>query len=59
MLAELLRGRDRLAEVRSVLVTEGLTVAGSRGNPRPHPLLATESALRRERAQAWERLSLP
>jgi len=52
MLADVLRGRDRLAQVRDVLGREGLTVTGSKGQTRPHPLLITESVLRREVADS-------
>ena len=56
LLADLLRAQQRLDEVRAVLATDGLIVIGSKGNTRPHPLLVTESALRREVAQGYERL---
>lgn len=39
---------DRLREVQSAIKRDGLTVHGSQGQPRPHPLLASESALRRD-----------
>ncbi len=58
MLADVLRGRDRLAQVRDVLGREGLTVTGSKGQTRPHPLLITESVLRREVADGYKRLRL-
>ncbi len=58
MLGDMLRGRDRLAQVRDVLEREGLTVTGSKGQTRPHPLLVTESVLRREVADGYKRLRL-
>ncbi len=58
LLADLLRARDRLAQVQAVLAVDGPTVAGSMGQLRPHPLLSTESTLRREVAQGWDRLRL-
>ena len=58
MLADVLRGRDRLAQVRAVLENEGLTVQGSKGQTRPHPLLVSESVLRREVVAAFKRLRL-
>jgi len=58
VLHDLLRARDRLAEVRAVLAAEGLTVAGSKGQSRPHPLLVTESVLRREVGQGLKALRL-
>jgi P27 family predicted phage terminase small subunit len=57
-LADHLRAKDRLVQVRAVLAVEGLTVSGSKGQTRPHPLLVTESVLRREVAQGLTRLSL-
>jgi hypothetical protein len=53
-----LRAADRLAAVRLVLDASGVTVAGSMGQIRPHPLLATESLLRSEIAQGYARLRL-
>lgn len=58
LLANLLRAVDRLADVRAVLASEGLTVSGSKGQSRPHPLLSTEADLRREIADGFERLQL-
>ena len=39
--------RARLDELARVLEREGLTTAGSKGQTRPHPLLAKERALGR------------
>ncbi len=58
VLHDVLLARDRLAEVRAVLAAEGLTVGGSKGQSRPHPLLVAESVLRREVAQGLRRLRL-
>ena len=58
LLADLLRACDRLAQLRELLERDGLTVTGSQGQVRPHPVLAVESALRREVAQGWDRLGL-
>ncbi|HET8597725.1 MAG TPA: P27 family phage terminase small subunit [Castellaniella sp.] len=38
---------DRLAECRKTIKADGLTVPGSGGQPRPHPLLQTEAEARR------------
>ena len=48
LLAELCRTVDRLREVQAELRRTGLMVDGSRGQPRPNPLLAVEGALRRD-----------
>jgi len=58
LLANVLRATDRLAQVRAVLAVDGATVLGSQGQVRPHPLLATESTLRREVAQGLDALML-
>lgn len=47
VLREMCGTLDRLRQVQSVITAEGLTVTGSTGQPRPHPLLATEDMLRR------------
>jgi hypothetical protein len=55
--AELIeRVAERLAEVDERLSAEGLTVAGSQGQPRQHPLLALEAGLRRELMQSLQQL---
>ena len=56
LLANVLRAEDRLATVRAVLNSEGPTVTGSRGQTRPHPLLVSESVLRREIATGFDAL---
>ncbi|CAN5705715.1 hypothetical protein BH23CHL7_BH23CHL7_20850 [soil metagenome] len=58
VLHDLLLARDRLAEVRAVLAAEGLVVSGSKGQSRPHPMLAAESALRSAVAAGYARLRL-
>jgi len=57
-LADVLRAADRLAQIRAVLDAEGPTVAGSKNQMRPHPLLTAESVLRREVAQGMKALRL-
>jgi hypothetical protein len=47
MLHELCATLQRLREVQAVIASEGLTVAGSMGQRRAHPLLAVEDTLRR------------
>ncbi len=56
--ADVLRARDRLAQVREILASEGLTTTGSKGQTRPHPLLDVEASLRREIAVGLDRLQL-
>lgn len=58
LLGDVLRARDRLCDVSQALSADGLIVLGSTGQRRPHPLLATEGALRREVAASLERLGL-
>lgn len=57
-LADVLRARDRLAAVTVALERDGVTVAGSKGQLRPHPLLTTEASLRREVADGLAALKL-
>lgn len=57
-LADLLRSRDRLDQVRAVIATEGLTVLGSKAQLRPNPLLAIEAGLLRSLAADYARLGL-
>ena len=58
VLADALRAQDRLAQVRATLAVEGVTIAGSKGQTRPHPLLIAERTLRRDVAEAFARLGL-
>jgi hypothetical protein len=58
LLEDVLRTRDRLAQVREKLAEDGPTVTGSRGQTRPHPLLDTERALQRDIAVGLQRLGL-
>lgn len=58
LLAGALRLEDRLAAVRCELNGAGPTVAGSRGQVRPHPLLTFETTLSRAVADAYARLRL-
>lgn len=47
LLAELCRTLDRLRQVQRVVARDGLTVLGSTGQARAHPLLNVESEQRR------------
>ncbi len=58
LLADLLRARDRLATVSATLEADGVTVTGSMGQVRPHPLLSVEANLRKECADGLDRLGL-
>ena len=58
LLANVLRAQDRLAQVRAALDGQGPVVTGSMGQVRPHPLLAAETALRREVAAGFDALGL-
>ncbi len=55
--AELLRrAAERLSEIDQRLAEETLTVSGSKGQLRPHPLLASEASLRRELIHGLQQL---
>jgi hypothetical protein len=58
LLADTLRARDRLEDVAAELAKTGVVVDGSKGQVRPHPLLAVERALRAELGAGFERLQL-
>jgi hypothetical protein len=60
IVGELLKTRDRLAEVRERIAEDGLMVEGSTGQPRCHPLLALERGLAADlwRALEWLRGAL-
>jgi P27 family predicted phage terminase small subunit len=58
VLEGMLRARDRQAEVRARIDTDGVTVEGSQGQLRPHPLLAVEATLARDIAAGLDRLGL-
>ena len=58
LLADVLRARDRLVAVTAKLAEDGVTVAGSQGPVRPHPLLSVEANLRKECADGLDRLGL-
>lgn len=47
LLLSLCQTLDRLAQCREAIEAEGLTVTGSTGQVRPHPLLAIEAENRR------------
>lgn len=53
-----LLGRDlaRLDDIGATLAAEGLTVLGSMGQPRPHPLLDAEKALWRDLFEGLRKL---
>ena len=57
-LGDMLRLRDRIAAVRAAIAADGPTVAGSRKQVRPNPLLAVELSLQRQVADAMRRLRL-
>ena len=58
LLGDALRLRDRLAQIRVQLEVDGPTVAGSKGQVRPHPLIAVEQNLAREIRAAFDQLQL-
>lgn len=58
LLADVLRARARLAEVSRRLNADGPVVPGSRGQPRGHPLLTVEAALRGQVSRSLDRLGL-
>ncbi|HEX6254372.1 MAG TPA: P27 family phage terminase small subunit [Euzebyales bacterium] len=58
LLADALRLRERLAQVRAQLAVDGPTVAGSKGQTRPHPLIAAEQNLARDVRAAFDQLQL-
>lgn len=58
LLELVVRQGERLEEVRLILAEEGPTVTGSKGQRRPHPLLAAEGQLARDIAAGLERLRL-
>jgi hypothetical protein len=58
LLDDVLRAVDRLADVGALIAAEGLTVKGSTGQQRPHPMLAVEVALRKEVAAGLKTLGL-
>lgn len=58
LLADALRMRARLAQVRAQLADDGPTVTGSKGQPRPHPLLAVEAGLARDLRASFAQLRL-
>lgn len=58
LLAEACRRLDRLDAVRRVLAEDGVTVTGSKGQVRPHGLLAVEAGLSRDVLAAFDKLKL-
>jgi len=58
VLEQVLRARDRLQAVSQKLDADGVTVAGSKDQVRPHPLLSVERALRAEVVAGLKQLGL-
>lgn len=58
-LAEAARGLDELELLRAALVGQPMTVAGSNGQPRPHPLLGELRAHRETVGRLLASLHLP
>jgi hypothetical protein len=52
------RGVKQLAAIEAQIEQEGLTVTGSRGQARPHPLLAQAAALHRDLDNRYRRFEL-
>ena len=52
------RALTRLEAAEAVVAEDGLTVDGSKGQPRPHPLLSTIDVERRAFVQALKQLDL-
>lgn len=48
LLAQFCEATDRLRQIQDAIAVEGLTVVGSQGQKRAHPLLAAESTARRD-----------
>lgn len=59
LLEQLARAVDRLADVREALADAPLTVLGSTGQPRAHPLLGEERAGQLVLARLQAQLSIP
>jgi hypothetical protein len=57
-LADVLRLEDRLRAVRRTIDEQGLTVAGSQGQTRPHPLIDVEIRLVKAVADGYRGLHL-
>ncbi len=58
ILAQVVRAMDRLEAIRRAIEAEGVTVAGSTGQVRGHPLLTVEARLRAEVVQGLQMLGL-
>lgn len=58
MLRQLCETLDRLRECQQAIKADGVTVKGYRGQPRPHPLLKTESECRRQMLACYRALNL-
>lgn len=58
LLADVLRMRRRLAQIRATLDQDGPTVDGSKQQIRPHPLLSVEAGLLRDIRAGFDQLRL-
>jgi hypothetical protein len=54
--AQVERANERLTEFATTIREQGSTVTGSRGQVRPHPLLAAEREIRREQTRTHKQL---
>jgi phage terminase small subunit len=58
VLESALRTLDRLDAARAIVDRDGMIVAGSKGQVRPHPMLAVERDCRISLARLWRELDL-
>lgn len=58
ILRQLCEALERLRECQAAIKADGVTVKGYRGQPRPHPLLKTESECRRQMLACYRALNL-
>ena len=58
MLRQLCEALERLRECQKAIKADGMTVKGYRNQPRPHPLLKTESECRRQMLACYRALNL-
>jgi phage terminase small subunit len=57
-IGDVCRARDQLDEVAAAIARDGAVVAGSKGQPRAHPLVPIQLQLRGEVARGLDRLRL-